>query len=180
MTALLGGQVDFAFETVAVALPHIRAGKLRALGTPSPQRLRQLADVPTLQEAGFAGLAAEGWMGVFAPPGTTQAAVQRINAAVNRVLLREVAAAGRPRRADRGGRPATPAEAVSGLQRWRRESAGRQLSQRPAALRCGTLGVAGSAGPQARRVRGSSPNSAWWSAAKWLRWKKPQRLASRS
>jgi tripartite-type tricarboxylate transporter receptor subunit TctC len=123
MTALLGGQVDFAFETLAVALPHIRSGKLRALATPSPQRLRDLADVPTLEESGFPGLAVEGWMGVFAPPSTPAAAVQRINAAMNRVLQRsDIAAAF----IDRGVRTAggTPDEFRHRLaqesQRWRR------------------------------------------------------------
>lgn len=123
MTALLGGQVDFAFETVAVSLPLIRAGKLRALATPSAQRLRDLPDVPTLQESGFPGLVAEGWMGVFAPPGTPAAAVQRVNGAVNRVLQRsDVAAAF----VERGVRTAggTPEEFRQKLtqesQRWRR------------------------------------------------------------
>lgn len=123
MTALLGGQVDFAFETLAVALPHIRSGKLRALATPSPQRLRDLVDVPTLEESGFPGLAVEGWMGVFAPPGTPAVAVQRINAAVNRVLQgSDIAAA----LIDRGVRTAggTPDEFRHRLaqesQRWRR------------------------------------------------------------
>jgi tripartite-type tricarboxylate transporter receptor subunit TctC len=123
MTALLGAQVDFAFETVAVALPHIRSGKLRALATPSPQRLRDLAEVPTLEESGFAGLAVEGWMGVFAPPGMPAAAVQRINAAVNRVLQRgDITTA----LIDRGVRTAggTPDEfrhrLVQESQRWRR------------------------------------------------------------
>lgn len=123
MTGLLGGQVDFAFETVAVALPLIRAGKLRALATPSAQRLRDLPDVPTLQESGFAGMVAEGWMGVFAPPGTPTAAVQRVNAAVNRVLVRSDIAAAFVERGVRtvGG---TPDEFRQKLtqesQRWRR------------------------------------------------------------
>lgn len=123
MTALLGGQVDFAFETVAVALPHVRSGKLVALATPSPRRLRDMAEVPTLEESGFAGLVAEGWMGVFAPLGMPPAAVQRINVAVNRVLQRSDIASALN---DRGVRPAggTPDEFRNWLaqesQRWRR------------------------------------------------------------
>jgi tripartite-type tricarboxylate transporter receptor subunit TctC len=123
MTALLGGQVDFAFETVAVALPQIRAGKLRALATPSPQRLRDLPDVPTMQEAGFSGFTAEGWMGVFAPPGTPPESVQRINAAVNRVLQRDDIAAALVDRGVRtsGGTPEDFRRKLSqDLQRWRR------------------------------------------------------------
>lgn len=123
MTALLGGQVDFAFETVAVALPQIRAGKLRALATPSPQRLRDLVNVPTMQEAGFSGFVAEGWMGVFAPPGTPPEAVRRINAAVNQVLLRDDVAAALVDRGVRtaGGTPEDFRQKLSqDLQRWRR------------------------------------------------------------
>ncbi len=123
MTALLGGQVHFAFETVAVALPQIRAGRPRALATPSPQRLRDLADVPTMQEAGFAGRAAEGWMGVFAQADTPQAAVRRINTAVNRVQGREDIAAALVDRGVRtaGGTPDDFRQKLSQeLQRWRR------------------------------------------------------------
>ncbi|MEP6720160.1 MAG: tripartite tricarboxylate transporter substrate binding protein [Variovorax sp.] len=86
MMALLGGEVDFTFETTAVALPQIRAGKLRALATPSPQRLKELPNVPTLQEAGFKDLVAEGWMGVFAPTGTPSPIVQRLNQALVKVM----------------------------------------------------------------------------------------------
>lgn len=86
MAALLSAQVDFAFETAAVALPQIKAGKLRALATPSPSRLKDLPDVPTLQEAGFKDLTAEGWMGVFAPTGTPSSIVQRLNQALVKVL----------------------------------------------------------------------------------------------
>lgn len=86
MSALLANEVDFTFETSAVALPHIKAGKLRALATPSPARLRDLPDTPTLQELGFQNLAAEGWMGVFAPANMAPNLVQRFNAALNAVL----------------------------------------------------------------------------------------------
>ncbi|MEO8059327.1 MAG: tripartite tricarboxylate transporter substrate binding protein [Burkholderiales bacterium] len=86
MLALLAGDIDFTFETTAVALPLIKAGKLKALATPSPQRLKDLPSVPTLQEAGFKDLLAEGWMGVFAPVGTPPAIVQRVNEALAKVL----------------------------------------------------------------------------------------------
>jgi tripartite-type tricarboxylate transporter receptor subunit TctC len=88
MTALLAGDVDFAFETAAVALPQIRAGKLKALATPSPQRLRELPDVPTLQETGYRDLVAEGWMGVFAPAGTPPAVIDRLSDALGKVIRR--------------------------------------------------------------------------------------------
>jgi len=86
MSALLAGDVDYAFETAAVALPQIKAGKLRALATPSPTRLRDLPDVPTLQELGYPGLVAEGWMGVFAPAATPPTVVDKVNRALAEVM----------------------------------------------------------------------------------------------
>lgn len=86
MTALLSGEVDFAFETAAVALPQIKAGKLKALATPSPQRLKDLPDVPTLQEVGYKDLVAEGWMGVFAPAGTPDPVIQKLGQTLLKVI----------------------------------------------------------------------------------------------
>ncbi|CAM3744966.1 Tripartite tricarboxylate transporter substrate binding protein [Bordetella sputigena] len=86
MSALLANEVDFTFETAAVALPLIKSGKLRALATPSPARLRDLPDIPTLRELGFQDLAAEGWMGLFAPANLPPDAVERLNAALTSVL----------------------------------------------------------------------------------------------
>ncbi len=86
MTSLLAGDVDFTFDTTAVVLPQIKAGKLRALATPSPSRLPGLPDVPTLQELGYGGLVAEGWMGVFAPAGTPPAVVATLGTALDKVI----------------------------------------------------------------------------------------------
>ncbi len=86
MASLLAGDMDFAFDTAAVVLPQIRAGKLRALATPSPLRLPLLPDVPTLQELGYDGLVTEGWMGVFAPAGTPEAIVKTLATALDKVL----------------------------------------------------------------------------------------------
>ncbi len=86
MTALLAGEVDFAFETAAVVLPQIKAGKLKAIATPSRQRLKEWPNLPTLQEAGFKDLVAEGWMGVFAPAGTPAPVIDRLNQAIVKVV----------------------------------------------------------------------------------------------
>jgi tripartite-type tricarboxylate transporter receptor subunit TctC len=86
MTALLSSQVDFAFETGAVVLPQIKAGKLRALATPSPSRMKEMPEIPTLQEAGYKDLVADGWMGVLAPAGTPAPIVQRLHQALVKVL----------------------------------------------------------------------------------------------
>jgi len=84
MPALLGGQVDFAFPDAAIAIPHIKAGKLRALAI--IERTRQLPDVPTLAEAGFPGLEIYSSFSVVAPAGTPPAIVQRMSAEIARAM----------------------------------------------------------------------------------------------
>lgn len=86
MGSLLAGDVDFTFDTAAVVLPQLKAGKLRALATPSPRRLPSLPDVPTLQELGYGAVVAEGWMGVFAPAGTPADIVKTLAAALDKVV----------------------------------------------------------------------------------------------
>src|SRR3989441_73441 len=80
MPALLGGQVDFAFPDAAIAIPHIKVGKLRALAI--IERTHQLPDVPTLAEAGFPGLEIYSSFSVVAPAGTPAAIVQRMSAEI--------------------------------------------------------------------------------------------------
>ena len=84
MPALLGGQVDFAFPDAAIAIPHIKAGKLRALAI--IERTHQLPDVPTLAEAGFPGLEIYSSFSVVAPAGTPAAIVQRMSAEITRAM----------------------------------------------------------------------------------------------
>lgn len=76
---LIGGQIPASFETVTVALPHIQSGKVRALAVTSSKRSRVLPDTPTLQEAGVAGFDVTSWQAFYAPAGTPQAIVQRMN-----------------------------------------------------------------------------------------------------
>src|SRR2546422_6482525 len=84
MPALLGGQVNFAFPDAAIAIPHIKAGKLRALAI--IERTHQLPDVPTLAEAGFPGLEIYSSFSVVAPAGTPAAIVQRMSAEIARAM----------------------------------------------------------------------------------------------
>ncbi|XDF37398.1 tripartite tricarboxylate transporter substrate binding protein [Paracidovorax avenae] len=86
MASLLAGDVDFTFDTAAVVLLQLKAGKLRALATPSPRRLASLPDLPTLQELGYGTVAAEGWMGVFAPAGTPADIVKTLASALDKVI----------------------------------------------------------------------------------------------
>jgi tripartite-type tricarboxylate transporter receptor subunit TctC len=87
VTDLLGGQVEVMMSGAPALLPHVRAGKLRALGISSLQRAESFADLPTIAEAGVAGFEALQWYGLVAPAGTPEPIVARLNAEVNRALL---------------------------------------------------------------------------------------------
>ncbi len=86
LSDLLGGQIDLAVETCSILLPQLREGKLRPLGTPSPKRLADLPDVPTMAENGVPGFTASSWTGIVAPPGTPKAIVDKINRATDAAL----------------------------------------------------------------------------------------------
>jgi tripartite-type tricarboxylate transporter receptor subunit TctC len=86
VTDLLAGQVQMEFETIPILLPHIEAGKLRALAVADETRNPQLPDVPTTTEAGLPSLQATFWSGVLAPAGTPKAVVDKLNAAINDIL----------------------------------------------------------------------------------------------
>lgn len=83
---LLGGQVDSMFDNLPSSLPHVQAGKLRAIGVTSPQRLPATPDVPTLAESGLPGFDVESWFGLVAPAGTPQPVIARLNEALNQAL----------------------------------------------------------------------------------------------
>ena len=86
MTDLLGGQVKLMVDSLASALPHIKAGKIRALAMTTPQRVPQLPDVPTVAESGYPGFDGVGWGGLVVPKATPAALVERIGADVRRAL----------------------------------------------------------------------------------------------
>ena len=83
---LLGGQVQLMFDNLPSALPHIKAGKLRALAVTSAQRAPVLPDVPTIAEAALPGFEASSWFGVLAPAGTSPAIVVKLNAEIAKWL----------------------------------------------------------------------------------------------
>lgn len=82
----VAGHVDMMIGSAAVVHPHVRGGTLRTFAQFGPERLPALAQMPTVGEAGFQGLEAEAWWGVFAPHGTPQDAVARMNAALKESL----------------------------------------------------------------------------------------------
>jgi tripartite-type tricarboxylate transporter receptor subunit TctC len=83
---LLGGQVQLAINGKSVLLPHIAAGKLRALAVSNAERWPELPDVPTLLEAGYMDFPYETVFGIVAPAGTSPDAIARLNTAINAVL----------------------------------------------------------------------------------------------
>lgn len=86
MTALLGGQVTWSMDGLSAQVPHLKSGRLRALGVTGPSRSSVLPDVPTIAEAGLPGYAFEGWTGLAAPAGTPRAIVDRLHAEVTRIV----------------------------------------------------------------------------------------------
>ncbi|MBE7941577.1 MULTISPECIES: tripartite tricarboxylate transporter substrate binding protein [Ramlibacter] len=84
-TDVLGGQVDLMFDAVTTMAEHVRAGKVRALGTTGLQRSTVLPEVPTLDEAGVPKYEATIWLGLEAPHGTPRPVIDKLNEAVTHV-----------------------------------------------------------------------------------------------
>ena len=86
MLATIGGEVQFTVMSSLLAAPQVEAGKLRALAIGSLQRDRNFPDLPTFSEAGYPGLEAVTWVGIFAPAGTPAAIVARLNGEIDRII----------------------------------------------------------------------------------------------
>ncbi len=82
----LSGQVDMSFPTLSAALPHVKAGTLRALAVTGTARSSLLPDVPTLREAGVKDFQFTQWLALLAPAGTPPAVVARLNSALRSTL----------------------------------------------------------------------------------------------
>lgn len=83
---LLGGQIQFMYDTLAATLPHAKSGRLKVLAVVGSQRSPVLPQVPTLTEAGYPGTDGDAWAGLFAPGGTPRAVVEKIHADAVTVL----------------------------------------------------------------------------------------------
>ena len=113
---LIGGQVQVMMDGLPSALPHVKAGRLRALAVTSQKRSAAAPDLPTIAESGYAGFYADAWSGLFAPKGTPKPVVDKLAAEVRRILaLPDV----RERFAGLGAEPvgSTPAEFAQHVQR---------------------------------------------------------------
>lgn len=86
MNDAVAGHVPLAIGSVFVVKPHVDSKRLRPLAVTTSQRARQLPEVPTIAESGFAGFEAPAWWAVLAPAKTPPAIVQRMNEAINKVM----------------------------------------------------------------------------------------------
>lgn len=86
ITDLIGGQVQYSFETMTAATPHVKSGKVIAIAQTRPQRSKAFPDVPTVAESGFPGFDATTWYGLVGPKGLAPALAKRMNDDINRAL----------------------------------------------------------------------------------------------
>ncbi len=87
ITDLIGGQVQYSFDTMTAATPHVKGGKLFAVAQTRPQRSKAYPNVPTVAESGFPGFDATTWYGLIAPAKVDAGYVKRLNEDVNKILL---------------------------------------------------------------------------------------------
>ena len=86
LTDLLSGDVQVMFSSVVAIVPHIRAGKVRALAVTGKKRLALLPELPTLAESGLKGYEASSWYGILAPAGTPREVVARLSAEFSKAV----------------------------------------------------------------------------------------------
>jgi len=85
-TAIMAGEVQMGIFSGNSVLPHIGAGRLRALGVSTPKRSAALPDVPTIMQAGVPGYEVVQWSGIYTPAGTSRDIVAKLNRQINEVL----------------------------------------------------------------------------------------------
>lgn len=93
VTDLLAGRTQVMFAPMSTVLPHIRAGKLKALAVTVAKRTSELPDVPTVDEAGVRGFETSLWIGFMVPKGTPRDVIEKLSAGVNKVLKEPATAA---------------------------------------------------------------------------------------
>ena len=83
---IIAGQVQVGFPAIITALPHLKSGKIRALGVTSRTRVASLPEIPTISESGVPGFEVEQWYGVFVPARTPSAVVARLHKEMSAVI----------------------------------------------------------------------------------------------
>jgi tripartite-type tricarboxylate transporter receptor subunit TctC len=86
LTDVIAGQVQMNLGSLVQMIPHVRSGKLKALGVSSARRVAALPDVPTIAEAGVPGFEVSNWWGILAPAGTPQPALDRLYKEIGAIL----------------------------------------------------------------------------------------------
>jgi tripartite-type tricarboxylate transporter receptor subunit TctC len=86
LTDLIGGQIQYCFETMTAATPHVKGGRVVAIAQTRTKRAKGHPNVPTMQEAGFEGFEATTWYGLVGPGKLPAAIADKVNADVNTVL----------------------------------------------------------------------------------------------
>ncbi|MDZ5458652.1 tripartite tricarboxylate transporter substrate binding protein [Azohydromonas lata] len=112
----IGGQVDMSFPVLSAAQQQVQTGKLRALGVTGAKRSPLMPNVPTIAEAGLPNYAFETWFMVFAPAGTPQPVIEKLNASLGKALA-SPALKERMTREGYDPTPSTPAEARARLEK---------------------------------------------------------------
>lgn len=88
ITDLIGGQVQYMFDNMPSAWPHVESGKLRALAVTTAERSATAPDLPTMQESGFEGFDVSSWFGVIGPKGMPKEVVETLNKAIRDALAK--------------------------------------------------------------------------------------------
>lgn len=117
MADQIAGRIDFHFANAAVALPQVKAGKVRALAVTSPKRFAPLPEVQTMIEAGVPNFEADQWIGYLAPRGTSRAVIDRLNAEINKALVQEDVKATLAKSGTTAAAAGTPSEFAAYLKR---------------------------------------------------------------
>jgi tripartite-type tricarboxylate transporter receptor subunit TctC len=86
LTDVIAGQVQMNLGSLVQMIPHVRSGKLKALGVSSAKRVAALPDVPTIAEAGVPGFEVSNWWGILAPAGTPEPALDRLHKEITAIL----------------------------------------------------------------------------------------------
>lgn len=89
VTDLISGQVDYMFDSITSAKPHIESGKLKALAVTTPKRSSTLPDLPTVAESGMTGYELTPWFATFAPAGTPAPIIEKLNGAMIKAMNTE-------------------------------------------------------------------------------------------
>ena len=87
LTDLIGGQINYSFDTMTAATPHVKGGKAIAIAQTRAKRAKSYPNVPTMAESGFSGFEATTWYGLVGPGKMPAAMVKRMNEDINKVLL---------------------------------------------------------------------------------------------